>query len=57
MMGIRLNEGLELAGVNVDEAGLRKAVEREWVEVEKGRLGLTKKGRHFCSEVAVLLCP
>jgi oxygen-independent coproporphyrinogen III oxidase len=57
MMGIRLNEGLDLAGVVLDQAGLGKAVDRGWVDADQGCLGLTKKGRHFCSEVAVLLCP
>jgi oxygen-independent coproporphyrinogen-3 oxidase len=56
MLGLRLNEGLDL-GVAHDARGLERIVENGWAEVEGGRVKLTAKGRHFCSEAVAYLAP
>jgi oxygen-independent coproporphyrinogen-3 oxidase len=57
MLGIRLNAGLDLGLVEVDLGGVKKVMDRGWAEVVSGVLTLTNEGRHFCSEVAVLISP
>ena len=55
MLGLRLNEGLDLGRTEVDEAGLDRVSMLGWVERGEGRARLTPLGRHFCSEVALAL--
>jgi oxygen-independent coproporphyrinogen III oxidase len=55
MLGLRLNRGFELGEHQVDPAGEREAVARGWLEGSQGRVQLTERGRHYCSEVALLL--
>lgn len=57
MLGLRLNEGLPLVGLKMDQEGLREGVGRGWLEVEGQKVRLTSEGRHFCSEATVLLFP
>ncbi|MCG9896322.1 MAG: radical SAM family heme chaperone HemW [Fimbriimonadaceae bacterium] len=56
MLGIRLNQGLEIGGLEIDPSGLATARTRGWIE-GADRIALTPAGRHFCSEVALLLAP
>lgn len=51
MLGLRLNEGLPMSGVNLDQGGLGRAVDRGWVEVSEDRVFLTKAGRPLCNQV------
>jgi oxygen-independent coproporphyrinogen-3 oxidase len=51
MLGIRLNDGVDLASVPVDRASLSQVQDLGWAEVEGENLKLTQAGRHFCSEV------
>jgi oxygen-independent coproporphyrinogen-3 oxidase len=55
MLGLRLNDGLDLQGLDLDLRQVRKLESRGWVEQEPERLRLTAEGRHFCSEVALEL--
>jgi oxygen-independent coproporphyrinogen-3 oxidase len=55
MLGLRLNDGLDLRDLALDEAGLVTVRERGWVSGTEGRIQLTAEGRHFCSEVALAL--
>ncbi|MHB8636371.1 MAG: radical SAM family heme chaperone HemW [Fimbriimonadaceae bacterium] len=55
MLGLRLNEGLDLAETAVDRAGLERVSELGWVCRSDNRVTLTPVGRHFCSEVALAL--
>ena len=55
MLGLRLNEGLDLAATPVDPVGLQRARRLGWVEAQDHRARLTSTGRHFCSEVALAL--
>ncbi|MBS1717499.1 MAG: radical SAM family heme chaperone HemW [Armatimonadetes bacterium] len=57
MLGIRLNETLNLEGLKLDQKGLDTILARGWATQDAGGLQLTKEGRHFCSEVAVALLP
>lgn len=57
MLGLRLNAGMETAGLTFDPAGLKKVRERGWIWEEGSLMGLTEEGRHFCSEVAIQLSP
>ncbi|MFM9873818.1 MAG: radical SAM family heme chaperone HemW [Fimbriimonadaceae bacterium] len=57
MMGLRLNEGLPTTDLQLDPKGLQKTLERNWIDQSNQKLTLTREGRHFCSEVAILLCP
>ncbi|MFY9235457.1 MAG: radical SAM family heme chaperone HemW [Fimbriimonadaceae bacterium] len=53
MLGIRLNEGLCLAGMEIEAKAMDRVVRRGWVSTSGGRAKLTPEGRHFCSEVAL----
>jgi oxygen-independent coproporphyrinogen-3 oxidase len=55
MLGLRLNDGLGLDGLEVDPRGLSRVVEAGWASVFGGRLRLTAEGRHLASEVALAL--
>lgn len=55
MLGLRLNEGLPLAGLPIDPLALDRLAARGWIEASADRLRLTPAGRHFCSEVALEL--
>ena len=55
MLGLRLNEGLSVAGLGFDVAGLQKLKDRNWIELVCENLRLTRAGRHFCSEVVAEL--
>lgn len=57
MLGLRLNSGLCLDGLMIDKSGHSRALERGWLQEREDILKLTPEGRHFCSEVAVLLSP
>lgn len=54
MLGLRLNAGLDPAGLNLDQKALKQLEGRGWIEAN-GRIRLTDEGRHFCSEVALEL--
>lgn len=53
MLGIRLSEGLDKAGL--DGTAIGDLVGKGWVTETGKRLKLTSEGKHFCSEVAVAL--
>lgn len=55
MLGIRLNEGLCLEGLEIEAKAMDRVVRRGWVRTSGGRAKLTPQGRHFCSEVALEL--
>jgi oxygen-independent coproporphyrinogen-3 oxidase len=55
MLGLRLNDGLLLDGLEIEPKGVDKLLHRGWVAQEANRLKLTPAGRHFCSEVALEL--
>jgi oxygen-independent coproporphyrinogen-3 oxidase len=55
MLGLRLNEGLDLSDVNVDPVGLKNVQESGWLSLSEGRATLTQQGRHFCNEIALAL--
>lgn len=55
MLGLRLNEGVETEGLDLDPVAVRGLVARGWAEDEPGRLTLTRLGRRFCSEATVAL--
>jgi oxygen-independent coproporphyrinogen-3 oxidase len=57
MLGIRLNSGLDVSRVSVDTRSIKTLVRRGWVTHKENYLFLTPEGRHFCSEVALLLSP
>ncbi|MBL8087258.1 MAG: radical SAM family heme chaperone HemW [Chthonomonas sp.] len=49
MLGLRLNEGMDLRTVEIAPSALRKLSERGWVAISDTRAVLTPEGRHFCS--------
>lgn len=55
MMGLRLNEGLIVSGLNLDRKAVDEIINRGWAVESKNRLTLTGAGRHFCSEAALML--
>ena len=55
MLGLRLNDGLDLKDLTLDKNGLVTVRQRGWVEEKDDRIHLTPEGRHFCSEVALAL--
>ncbi len=55
MLGLRLNEGLSISKLNLDEKALDKLSKREWIQRSDSQVRLTPAGRHFCSEVALEL--
>lgn len=54
MLGLRLNEGLPTAGLDLNPDTIAELQQRGWLEGET-QLRLTPAGRHFCSEVALAL--
>ena len=55
MLGLRMNEGLCITGLELAPLALEKLQSRRWVEIDNDLLRLTEAGRHFCSEVALEL--
>lgn len=55
MLGLRLNEGIELAPYAPDPQGLQTVESRGWLEWAGKNARLTPTGRHFCSEVVAEL--
>ncbi len=55
MLGLRLNAGLDMTGLNLDEAELKRMESRRWVERRENTLVLTPEGRLFHTEVAAAL--
>lgn len=55
MMGLRLNSGLSVEGLALDESVLSDLEGRGWIERSPAVIKLTAEGRHFCSEAALLL--
>jgi oxygen-independent coproporphyrinogen-3 oxidase len=55
MLGLRLNEGLEVGELKLDSRAVDRLVERGWIERSEKRIALSNEGRHFCSEVALEL--
>jgi len=55
MLGLRLSEGLPLAGLEIPLESVRSLFERGWIEDRDDRLTLTPAGRHWCSEAALTL--
>jgi oxygen-independent coproporphyrinogen-3 oxidase len=55
MLGLRLNEGLALEGLDLDLNGLTKLEARGWIERSDRNIRLTDLGRNFCSEVTLEL--
>ncbi|MFI5385236.1 MAG: radical SAM family heme chaperone HemW [Fimbriimonadales bacterium] len=55
MLGLRLNAGLSLQGLDLDPKSLDRVESRGWIERDNGTIRLTRAGRHFCSEVALEL--
>jgi oxygen-independent coproporphyrinogen III oxidase len=66
MLGLRLNQGIELEGLGIPAAKLDSLQRRGWIELgssypqskiqnPKSKIRLTAEGRHFCSEVALEL--
>ncbi len=55
MLGLRMNEGLEVKGLALSSVAVGRLVDRGWVAIDGDRIRLTKAGRHFCSEVALEL--
>jgi oxygen-independent coproporphyrinogen-3 oxidase len=53
MLGLRLNDGMPDAGLS--PSVLAELTSRGWVEHRCDRVALTREGRHFCSEAALLL--
>lgn len=55
MLGLRLNEGLDLGSVDVDQAQINLLTQLGWLDASDGRARLTPEGQHYCSEVALRL--
>jgi len=55
MLGLRLNDGFPIEGLDLREGDVQTLVERGWAEAPPGRLRLTREGRHFCTEAALVL--
>jgi len=55
MLGVRLNEGLDLNETAVDPAGLERVRKLGWIDRCGDRARLTPIGQHFCTEVALAL--
>ncbi len=55
MLGLRLSEGVHFDSVRPNEAGLRDAIGRGWIEVSDDRMRLTSLGRHYCNQAIVLV--
>jgi len=57
MLGIRLNEGLDITNLNLDLSGIKKSLARDWITLQENKIFLTESGQHFCSEVTLMLAP
>ena len=55
MLGLRLNRGIALDGLNLDPKALSDIHSLGWVEAVDGRVRLTPRGRSFCSEATLRL--
>lgn len=55
MLGIRLNAGLPMNGLNLPEHKVTELINRNWIEMSGEVIKLTDEGRHFCTEVALEL--
>jgi len=55
MLGLRLNAGMSIEGLHLDPKILDRIKSRGWIEYTPDGIGLTRAGRHFCSEVALEL--
>jgi oxygen-independent coproporphyrinogen-3 oxidase len=55
MLGLRLNDGLDIEALRVEPKALDRLLKRGWIEFSGHRLKLSPEGRHFCSEVALEL--
>ncbi|MGV3615435.1 MAG: radical SAM family heme chaperone HemW [Fimbriimonas sp.] len=55
MLGLRLNDGLPIGDLTLDQDGLATVRKRGWVAESDESIRLTPEGRHFCSEVALAL--
>ncbi len=55
MLGLRLNGGLAVTGLELAPAKLELLKGRKWIEMDGEQLRLSREGRHFCSEVALEL--
>lgn len=55
MLGLRLNDGLSIDGLDLPAKALERLDSRGWISQEGGYIRLTSAGRHFCSEVALEL--
>lgn len=55
MLGLRLNEGLSIDGLELPKGKLDLLTARGWIDLDQDRLKLSRAGRHFCSEVALEL--
>lgn len=55
MLGLRLNEGLDVNQLELSTERLDDLSSRGWIKLSESRLRLTAEGRHFCSEVALIL--
>lgn len=57
MLGLRLNAGVRIDAVKLDQQGLAKCLERGWVDISDERIFLTDRGRILCNLVtAELAC-
>ena len=55
MLGLRLNAGLNTESLDLPESKLAQLEGRGWVKRNESAIQLTPEGRHFCSEVALVL--
>jgi oxygen-independent coproporphyrinogen-3 oxidase len=55
MLGLRLNQGVPYAGLELSETRLSELTALGWIERDQRTLRLTPAGRHFCSEVVLEL--
>jgi len=55
MLGLRLNQGIDLRAAGVDNSKASLVVKRGWAIQSGDQLCLTNEGQNFCSEVTVLL--
>lgn len=55
MLGLRLNQGLSVADLNLERRSLQRLLGRGWIEQSDALIRLTPAGRHFCTEVAAEL--
>lgn len=55
MLGLRLNDGLNVQGLGLDPVQIRKLEKKDWLKIDDEVATLTPSGRHFCSEVVLTL--